>query len=184
MQLVAGLGNPGKKYEITRHNVGFMVVDYLADMWGFKFNKVKSKGVIAEGHHQGEKVFLVKPQTYMNLSGECIGSLVNFYKISIENIIIIYDDLDLDPGRIRIRTSGSSGGQKGMQSIINHIGTNEILRIKVGIGRNGDPVEHVLGSFSKEEWNIIKEIIPTAAKAAEELLTEDIEKVMNTYNKK
>jgi len=184
VKLIAGLGNPGKKYEATRHNVGFMVVDYIADMWNVEFNKTKEKGLIAESYYHGEKVILVKPQTYMNLSGVCVGSLVNFYKIPIEDVIIVYDDLDLEVGTIRIRPAGSSGGHKGIQSIINHLATNEIIRVKVGIGRDADhAIDHVLGIFNKTEWDIIKEVIPKASEAVEKLLAGDVEKVMNLYNK-
>ncbi len=184
MKIIVGLGNPGKKYEATRHNVGFMVIDYLADKLNFEFNKRKEKGLVAEGFVNGEKVMLVKPQTYMNLSGICVSGLVNFYKLAVNDIIVIYDDLDLDVGRLRIRPSGSAGGHKGMKSIIEHLGTNEIVRIKVGIGKDEkNTINHVLGIFTEEEWNIIKEVIPKAAEAAEKLLKEDIEKVMNIYNK-
>lgn len=184
MKLIVGLGNPGKKYEATRHNIGFIAVDFLADIWKFDFSKTKEKGLVAEGFHDGEKVLLVKPQTYMNLSGVCIGGLVNFYKIPVENIIVIYDDLDLEVGAIRIRPSGSSGGQKGMQSIIDHLGTNQITRIKIGIGRDKKATDHVLGVFDHEEWEIIKNIIPKTAEAVEKLLSGDMESAMNLYNKK
>lgn len=179
-----GLGNHGKKYEATRHNAGFMVVDYIADMWKIEFTKTKEKGLIAESYYHGEKVLLVKPQTYMNLSGLCVGGLVNFYKVPLEDIIVIYDDIDLEVGTIRIRSSGSSGGHKGMQSIINHLATNEILRVKIGIGRNEDhTVDHVLGIFNESDWDIIKAVIPKASEAVEKLLLGDIEKVMNLYNR-
>lgn len=185
MKLIAGLGNPGKKYEATRHNIGFMVVDYLAHIWKLDFSKTKEKGLVAEGFYNGEKIFLVKPQTYMNLSGLCVGGLVNFYKIPVENVIVVYDDLDLDVGTIRIRPSGSSGGHKGMQSIIDHLKTNQILRVKVGIGRNHDAtIDHVLGVFEQEEWEIIKKVIPKAGEAVEKLLSGDIERAMNLYNRK
>ncbi|WP_028306556.1 aminoacyl-tRNA hydrolase [Desulfitibacter alkalitolerans] len=185
MKLIAGLGNPGKKYEATRHNIGFMVVDFLADIWKLDFSKTKEKGLIAEGYHNHEKILLVKPQTYMNLSGVCVGGLVNFYKIPVENVIVIYDDLDLEIGTIRIRPSGSSGGHKGMQSIINHLNTNEIIRIKLGIGRNEDAtIDHVLGIFDHKEWEIIKRVIPKAGEAVEKLLSGDIERAMNLYNRK
>ena len=185
MKLIAGLGNPGQKYEATRHNIGFMAVDYLADIWKLNFSKTKDKGLIAEGFHNGEKILLVKPQTYMNLSGICIGGLVNFYKIPVENLIVIYDDLDLEVGTIRIRASGSSGGQKGMQSIIDHLGTNQIIRIKLGIGRKGNSaVDHVLGVFDHEEWEIVKKVIPKTVEAVEKLLTGDTERTMSVYNGK
>ena len=185
MKLIAGLGNPGRKYEATRHNVGFMVMDYIADRWNVEFNKTKEKGLIAESYCHGEKVLLVKPQTYMNLSGVCVGGLINFFKIPIEDVIVVYDDLDLEVGTIRIRPTGSAGGHKGMQSIINHLSTNEIVRVKLGIGRSEDhTVDHVLGIFCENEWDIIKEIIPKAAEAVEKLLFGDIEKLMSLYNRK
>ena len=185
VKLIAGLGNPGKKYEATRHNIGFMAVDYLADIWKMDFSKTKEKGLVAEGFHNGKKVLLVKPQTYMNLSGICVGGLINFYKIPVENIIVIYDDLDLEVGAIRIRNSGSSGGQKGIQSIIDHLGTKQIVRIKLGIGRSEKTtVDHVLGVFSHEEWEIIKRVIPKAGEAVEELLSGNVENAMNLFNRK
>lgn len=184
LKLIAGLGNPGKKYELTRHNVGFMVVEYLADKWNVDFTKYFKKGLVAEAYYQGEKVLLVKPQTYMNLSGYCIKDLLNFYKLSVNDIIVIYDDLDLSIGKLRIKPSGSSGGHKGMQSIMENIGTKDIIRVKVGIGRElCDAVNYVLGTFNDEQWEIMKKVIPKAVEATEKLLEEDIEKVMNLYNK-
>ena len=185
MKLIVGLGNPGKKYETTRHNIGFIAVDFLADIWKLDFSKTKEKGLIAEGFHNGEKILLVKPQTYMNLSGICVGGLVNFYKIPVENVIVIYDDLDLEVGTIRIRPSGSSGGHRGMQSTIDHLSTNQIIRIKLGIGRNDNAtIDHVLGVFDHEEWEIIKRVIPKTVEAVETLLSGDIERAMSLYNKK
>ncbi|MEW6623731.1 MAG: aminoacyl-tRNA hydrolase [Bacillota bacterium] len=184
MRLIAGLGNPGKDYEATRHNVGFMVADLLADKWGIEFSKTKEKGLVAEGYHQGEKIILVKPQTYMNLSGRCVSPLVNYYKIAINKVIVIYDDLDLPLGVLRIRPGGASGGHKGIQSIMDHLGTMDIPRVKIGIGRPpSDSVDHVLGVFSEEEWEITKKVLLKSVEAVEKMLDEDIEKVMNIYNR-
>lgn len=184
MYIIVGLGNPGKEYEKTRHNTGFMVIDELAKYIGIEVNKKKFKAEIGEGNINGEKVILVKPQTYMNNSGECIIELVKYYKIDLENIIVVYDDIDLDVGRIRIRKSGSAGTHNGMRSIIHYLDNTAFPRIRVGIGKNqvGDLVSHVLGKFRGEELEIMSESINKASEASRIIVSEGIDIAMNKMN--
>lgn len=164
MFLVVGLGNPGVEYKNTRHNVGFLAVDALREVWNFPdFSDSKHKGVISEGIRDGEKIMLLKPVTYMNLSGESVASLANFYKIPLENILVISDDIDMEFGKVRYRAKGSSGGQNGLKSIATHLGTEAFARIKIGIGRDVryNTADWVLSKFSKEELEILqKEVFP------------------------
>jgi len=152
-RLIVGLGNPGRKYADNRHNVGFQCLDRLAEAWGLSFSRQKHKALLAQGQIAGLKVILAKPHTFMNLSGEAMERMARFYKVPPENILVIYDDLDLPVGRIRLRPEGGSGGHKGMQSIIEHLGSNGFPRLRVGIGRptHGDPVDYVLGDFTLDE---------------------------------
>ena len=155
MYLIAGLGNPDKKYEHTRHNVGFDVIDELAEKYNISISEKKHKALLGKGVIEGQKVVLAKPQTYMNLSGESIVELVHYYKIDPETeMIVIYDDISFAPGNLRIRQSGSAGGHNGIKNIIKCLGTQEFMRIKVGVGekpKNWDLADFVLGHFSKEE---------------------------------
>jgi len=183
--IIAGLGNPGRVYEGTRHNVGFTTLDLIADSLGVKINKVKFKGLLGEAAYEGNKILLLKPHTYMNLSGESVKDAVNFYKIPLENLIVIYDDMDLPVGRIRIRPEGSAGGHHGMESIIYQLGSEKFPRVRIGIGHpsdSQDTVNHVLGRFYGEEAEKIKAVIETAAKAALLIVTEGVDKAMNKYN--
>lgn len=188
MKLIVGLGNPGKEYENTRHNLGFMVIDKLAkDLKIYDF-KEKFKGLIGEANYKGEKILLLKPQTYMNLSGDSIIQVLNFYKIDSETeMIIIYDDMSLPVGKLRIREKGSAGGHNGIKSIISHVG-EKFLRIKFGIGASGGKdktVGFVLGRFAKEDEQEVNEGIENASKMALSLVEgEKIEKIMQLYNKK
>lgn len=185
MKLIVGLGNPGVRYETTRHNVGFMAVDLIGEQLGINFKKSKHGAMLGEVAFKDNKLLIAKPMTYMNLSGNAVLALKNWYKLGLEDIIIIYDDMDLDVGRLRIRNQSSAGGQKGMASIIQTLGTEELKRIKIGIGRppeGWDPTNHVLSTFPKEEWKIMKEILSLAAKAALELTWNSLDKVMNKYN--
>jgi PTH1 family peptidyl-tRNA hydrolase len=185
MKLIVGLGNPGKQYEHTRHNIGFEVIDALAERLHISLDQAKFKGIYGSGHIDGEKVFLLKPLTFMNLSGESIIALMNFYQIEVEDLLVIYDDLDLPVGRIRLRQKGSAGGHNGIKSIISHLGTGEFNRIRVGINRpsNGMPiVDYVLGRFSKEEQDQIQEAVDRSADACEEWIKKPFLQVMNTYN--
>ncbi|MDI3481569.1 MAG: peptidyl-tRNA hydrolase, family [Tepidanaerobacteraceae bacterium] len=185
MFLIAGLGNPGKQYEYTRHNTGFLVLDIIAEKLGVKINRVKFKGLVAEAIYEGEKILLLKPQTYMNLSGESVSDAVNFYKIPLDRIIIIYDDMDLPAGRLRIRPEGSSGGHRGMDSIIYQLSTDKFCRIRVGIGRPGgekDAASYVLGNFYGEEAQKIKAAMEAAAQAALHIVNRGVHEAMNKFN--
>lgn len=186
MKLIVGLGNPGRKYETTKHNVGFMVADLISDQLDIDFKTSKHDALVAEGFYKGNKVLIAKPLTYMNLSGRAVLSLVNWYKISPQDVVIVYDDMDLEVGRLRIRGKGSAGGQKGMASIIQLLGTDHLPRVRIGIGRppaGWSAPDHVLSPFTGEEWDIIREILPLAAEAALELTSEELDKVMNAYNR-
>ncbi|HHY75098.1 MAG TPA: aminoacyl-tRNA hydrolase [Bacillus bacterium] len=187
MKYIVGLGNPGKNYEKTRHNVGFMVIDELCRRWNLPLNKEKFKGIYGMGTINGEKVILLKPLTYMNLSGEAIRPLLDYYDIDIEDLIVIYDDLDLPTGKIRLRTKGSAGGHNGIKSAIQHLGTQNFNRLRMGIDRpkNGmQVVDYVLGVFSEEERPDITEAITKAADACEKWLSTSFLEVMNEFNQK
>lgn len=183
MFLIVGLGNPEEKYNNTRHNIGFEAVDYIADKYNIDINRKKFKGVYGEGFIGNEKVILMKPTTYMNLSGECIREVIDFYKLTNEDILVIYDDISLDVGRIRIRPKGSAGGHNGIKSIISHLGTDEFSRIKIGVGQpKGDLVNHVLGKFSKEENEVLEESLEATKLATETIIKEDTQAGMNKFN--
>jgi len=183
MYIIAGLGNPGKKYENTRHNIGFITLDYLAERHDIKINKIKHKALVGEGRIAGQKVLLVKPQTYMNLSGESLREVMDYYKVDIEDMIVVYDDIDLPAGIVRIRKKGSAGTHNGMRSIVQHLG-QDFPRIRMGIGndRRGDLVDFVLGGFSKEDREVLEPAVERAALAIESYVDEGIEKAMNKYN--
>ncbi|MBB5325845.1 PTH1 family peptidyl-tRNA hydrolase [Anoxybacillus tepidamans] len=185
MKLFVGLGNPGKEYEQTRHNVGFMVIDELAKRWNLSYNQAKFNGLFASHIISGEKVILCKPLTYMNLSGECVRPLIDYYKIDIDDVVVIYDDLDLPVGKIRLRMKGSAGGHNGIKSLIQHLDTDQFKRIRLGIGRpqNGQKVtDYVLGRFTKEEEHDIQQAIMRATDACEKFVTSPFLQVMNEYN--
>lgn len=183
MYLVAGLGNPGREYEDTRHNVGFMVVDYISQKLGFSMSKIKFKGTVGEYAIDNEKVLFLKPSTYMNLSGESIRDASEFYKIPVENIIVVYDDVDITFGRIRIRPSGSDAGHNGMKSIIYQLNSNNFPRVRVGIGSpDSNMISHVLGKFSEDEKKVLKQIIETAGSSVIEIIQNGVQSAMNKYN--
>lgn len=183
MFLIVGLGNPGNQYEDTRHNIGFKVVDNIAKEYNIEINRQKFKGMCGEGFINGEKVILLKPTTYMNLSGESVREIVDFYKLSNEDVLVIYDDISLDVGRLRIREKGSAGGHNGIKSIIAHLGTDIFPRIKVGVGQpDVDLVNYVLGKFTKEEMEVLSESIDASTKAAKEIISSDVKTAMNIYN--
>ena len=186
MYVIVGLGNPGDKYARTRHNVGFDVIDLLAEQNGISVTERKHKALIGKGRIAGQAVILVKPQTFMNLSGESVGAIASYYRIDPEDVYVIFDDISLDVGQIRIRKKGSAGGHNGIKSIIAHLGTTEFPRIKVGVGqaKPGDLIDHVLGHFHGEDKLHIKEGIELAADAMEMILEQDIDKAMNEFNKK
>jgi PTH1 family peptidyl-tRNA hydrolase len=183
--LIVGLGNPGKEYEQTRHNVGFRVVDELARRYNLSFGKKERKAVAASGMILGKKVILAKPQTFMNLSGEAVRSLVDFYKVELPRILIISDDLDIPLGTVRMRKSGSAGGQNGMKSVIQHLGTQEFNRLRFGIGRppgKMQPKDYVLGVFKADDAILASQVIDRAADAVETWLTDGIELAMTRHN--
>lgn len=188
MFVIVGLGNPGKKYENTRHNAGFIAIDALADKYGINISEKKHKALCGSGVIEGNKVLLVKPQTFMNLSGESVRSVMDFYKIDPEeDMLVIYDDVSLVPGNIRIRKKGSAGGHNGIKSIIAHAGTQNFMRIKVGVGEkpNGwDLADYVLGHFSEEDHTKLKEIMPDVIQAATLMVQGDVDKAMNDFNAK
>lgn len=185
MYVVVGLGNPGKQYENTRHNVGFNVIDILAKEYGISVSKIKHKALIGEGRIGSEKVLLVKPQTYMNLSGETLIDIYNYYKVDIENIIVIYDDIDLEVGKIRIRKKGSGGTHNGMRSIIKCLGDNNFPRVRVGVSKpksGQDLADFVLSRFRKEENDDIELGLEKAAKSVDVMIRDNIDLAMNKYN--
>lgn len=183
--MIVGLGNPGKDYQKNRHNVGFMAIDTLATEFGINNKKVKSKAIVMEGKRDQSKIILVKPQTYMNLSGPAVASLVRFFKIKPENLIVIHDDLDLQPLNIRLRPGGGAGGQKGVASIIQNLGTPLFNRVRIGIGRppgRMDPADYVLQNFSKQEEKEIEFLMQTVTKAVVCIMESGIEVAMNKFN--
>jgi PTH1 family peptidyl-tRNA hydrolase len=183
--LIAGLGNPGKDYQNNRHNVGFMAINVIAKELGFSNIKVKSKSVVLEGKWNNKKVILVKPQTFMNLSGTAVSSLVRFYKVELENLIVIHDDLDLPSLSIRLRPGGGAAGQKGIASIIQQLGSQQFNRVRIGIGRPSgrmDPADYVLQNFSKQEEKELSFLFETVTKAVIMIMESGIEIAMNKFN--
>ncbi len=183
MKLIVGLGNPGRKYEHTRHNMGFDVVDLFSELAQIDVDKESFKGLVGRGKVFDEDIFILKPQTFMNLSGESVVEIVNYFKIDINDIIVVYDDMALAPGRIRLRPGGSSGGHKGMQNIIDHLNNSDIKRIRVGIGEpTYDTIDYVLSKPSKEERELIDQAIVDAANALKDILKTNFDKAMTKYN--
>ena len=188
MFIIAGLGNPTLQYEGTRHNVGFDVIDMLADRYNISVDGRKGRALVGKGIIEGQKVLLVKPQTYMNLSGESLRELVNYYKIDEEHeLLVIYDDISLDVGQLRIRKKGSAGGHNGIKNIIAHLGGQVFPRIKVGVGEKPlkyDLADYVLGHFSKAEQELMSEGYDNAVKAVELIVSDQMSEAMNEYNRK
>lgn len=183
MYIIAGLGNPGSKYENTRHNMGFKAIDAMASEFGIDVNRAKFKGLIGEGRIGSEKVILLKPQTYMNLSGQSVREIMNFYKIPEENLIVIYDDFDLPIGSIRVRKSGGPGTHNGMKSVVQELGSRKFPRVRVGIGSSdGSTVQFVIGKVGKDEQQILNEAAEVAASAAADIIRIGIENAMNIHN--
>ena len=186
MYLIVGLGNPGDKYRYTKHNVGFMVLDYFASAHNISISRIKHKALLGEGLIGQEKVVLAKPQTYMNLSGESVQELMNWYKADISRLIVVYDDIDLAVGRIRIRPEGSSGTHNGMKSIIYMLNTDKFPRVRVGIGKQPEHMDlgdYVLSRFSDEEIPLMEEAVKRSALAIEEIIKKDLNSAMNKYNR-
>lgn len=188
MYIIVGLGNPGSQYAHTRHNVGFDVIDALADRYGIPVDHKKCRALCGKGRIEGLPVVLAKPQTYMNLSGESVRQLIDFYKVDQkENLIVIYDDISLEPGQLRLRSKGSAGGHNGIKNIIAHLGGQEFKRIKVGVGekpKGYDLADYVLSRFSKSEREQVEEARLRAADAVASIMTDGMDAAMNVYNKK
>jgi len=188
MYIIVGLGNPGKQYTHTRHNVGFDTIDILADKYRININDKKHKALYGKGTIENQKVILVKPQTFMNLSGESVRAFIDYYKVDEqEELIIIYDDISLEPGQLRLRVKGSAGGHNGIKSIIRHLGGQVFKRVKVGIGekpRCYDLADYVLSRFSKAERELVDDSLERAADAVVKMITGNMEAAMNEYNKK
>ncbi|MCX6003579.1 MAG: aminoacyl-tRNA hydrolase [Chloroflexi bacterium] len=191
-RLIIGLGNPGGKYTGNRHNIGFMCIDYFAQNHNLDFSRSRCQAKIAEVRIADHETIFAKPQTFMNNSGESVGGLVRKFKVKRENLIVIHDDLDLPPGRIRIRLGGSSGGHKGINSIVEHLGNQEFIRVRIGIGRpNGlesgktnedEVVDYVLGDFTPDEKAVINDVVPCVSEALDFLLAEGLAATMNKFN--
>lgn len=186
--IVVGLGNPGAQYVHTRHNAGFLAIDYICQKYNARVNKSAHKGLVGEATIGGKRVLLVKPQTFMNLSGECVRAVLDFYKISPDNLIIIYDDISLDVGRLRVRRDGSAGGHNGIKSILEHLGTKTFPRIKIGVGQKPHPdydlASWVLSEFKDDELKALEGTLPTVCEGLEKILTSSIDDAMQICNKK
>lgn len=186
MYIIVGLGNPEPKYDGTRHNIGFSAITALADAYNISVDTKKHKALIGKGVIEGQKVILAMPLTYMNLSGESVRELVDYYKINPEDeLIVIYDDINLAPGKLRIRAKGSAGGHNGMKNIIAHLGSQEFFRVRIGVGekpKGWDLADYVLGRFSKDEEPMIRETLKDTVQACELIMTQDIITAMNRFN--
>lgn len=184
MKIIAGLGNPGTKYEFTRHNTGFLMVDYYAQEKGFKINKLKNNALVGEYILNGEKIIFLKPQTFMNLSGESIRYFADYYKTPPEDIIVIYDDISLPLGRLRIRKKGTDGGHNGIKNIIYQLQTDVFPRIKIGVSMSDkdNMIDYVLGSFSKKEIELLKSVADITVKALDTVISDGAEAAMNLFN--
>lgn len=188
MYLIAGLGNPTKQYEHTRHNIGFDTITYLADHYHISMNTKKFQGICGSGYIEGQKVLLLMPQTYMNLSGQSVSEATAFYKLDpAAEVIVIYDDIALEPGNIRVRKKGSAGGHNGIKNIIAHLGTQEFQRIRIGVGekpKEYDLADYVLGRFSAEDRKLVEEAFANAADAVRLMVQGKTDEAMNLYNRK
>lgn len=183
--LLVGLGNPGREYRGNRHNVGFMTVDRLSEVLSIKIGKVQSKALVGNGLWQGRKIILAKPQTYMNLSGDAIGSLQRYYKVPLDQLIVAHDDLDLPVGTLRLRPGGGSAGQKGVESTINQLGTQNFPRLRIGIGRppgQMDAATYVLQDFNKADQEILQIALDRAVEAVKVFILEGLDAAMNQFN--
>ncbi|MDD4334069.1 MAG: aminoacyl-tRNA hydrolase [Desulfotomaculaceae bacterium] len=188
MKLIAGLGNPGREYAATRHNIGFMAIDRLAHKLGVSVDKKKFKALFTQGRIGPEKVLLAKPQTYMNLSGEAVSALLRWHKLGPADLIVVFDDMDLPPGKLRIRQEGGSGGHKGMESIIMSLGTEGFTRLRIGVGKPADPgfdgAGYVLSRLAGDDVKIFEESVNLAAEAIHCMVSTGVENAMNEYNRK
>ena len=188
MYLIVGLGNPSEKYEKTRHNIGFDVIDALAEKYNIKMDRKKARAVCGSGLIEGQKVLLAKPQTYMNLSGDSVQRLVRFFRLDPQkDLIVVFDDISLAPGSIRIRKKGSAGGHNGVRDIIAKVGSDQFSRVRVGVGEkpeNGDLVSHVLGRFSGADRELADSAVADAADALAQMIRGETEEAMNRYNRR
>lgn len=188
MYVIAGLGNPTKQYENTRHNAGFCVIDYLSEKYQIPVKQAGYKALYGSGYIEGQKVILLKPQTFMNLSGESVRAVMDFYKIDPEEeLIVVYDDISLDPGQLRVRGKGSAGGHNGIKNILLHTGSQKFPRVRVGVGQKPegyDLADYVLGHFSKEDQKTMEEAFKEAGNAAVTIMTEGLDAAMNRFNGK
>ena len=187
MKLIVGLGNPGKEYDMTRHNTGFYCLDVLSDEMNQSIDKEKFKGLYTKFKYKGEDVILLKPQTYMNNSGESVAAVMQFFKIPVEDLLVIYDDMDMPTGKLRLREKGSAGGHNGIKNIIAHLGTQQFSRIRIGVGEKPagwDLADYVLGRFPAEEEPTIRTALEQTVKACETILTDSVEAAMNQFNGK
>lgn len=183
--LIVGLGNPGREYRANRHNIGFMLIDHLAERLGVRFTRLESKALVTKADHQEARLILAKPQTFMNLSGTAVGSLIRFYKVPLEHLIVAYDDVDLPIGVLRLRPDGGSAGQKGMASIIERLGTQDFARLRIGIGRppgRMEAADYVLEDFSKSDLEIIQPALDRGVEAVLTFVTSGLNPAMNFYN--
>lgn len=187
MKLIVGLGNPTREYQATRHNIGFDAITRMCDDYRIRLDSKEHKAICGKGYIGGEKVILAQPQTYMNLSGESVRELADYYKLTNEDVIVICDDINLDVGQLRVRRKGSAGGHNGIKNIIAQLGTEEFIRIRVGVGakpEKWDLADYVLGRFPKEEEPVIREALEKVSKACECIITDGIDAAMNLYNRK
>ena len=186
--IVVGLGNPGAQYEHTRHNAGFLAVDFVASQCGARIDRAKFKALVGEATIAGKRVLLMKPQTFMNLSGEAVGEAARFYKLSFDRVIVLSDDVSLDAGRLRVRRKGSAGGHNGLKSVGEHLGSNEYARIKLGVGQKPHPdydlADWVLGNLPKEDLQALQETFPFVLKGLEKILVGDVDGAMQICNGK
>jgi PTH1 family peptidyl-tRNA hydrolase len=185
VKIVVGLGNPGREYSATRHNVGFLAVDELAGRWGVTSWKERFAAVVAE-HRGAETVLLVKPQTYMNLSGQSVAAFVRFYKLAVDDLVVVYDDVDLPAGKLRLRPGGGAGGHRGIESLFDHLGSDAFARVRIGVGRPPEHMEtadYVLGRFAPAEQPLMAEAVKRAADAVEAVLKDGLAKAANEYNR-
>lgn len=184
--VIIGLGNPGPRYANTRHNVGFDTIDLMADKYGIKVTKLKHKALSGDGTIEGHRVILVKPQTFMNLSGECVREIIEWYRAPLTNVIIIYDDIDIALGKVRVRPKGSSGSHNGMRSVLYHVQSEDFPRVRIGIGKPPEGwqlADYVLGRFGDDDKKIVSDSISKAAEAAAAIIKSGVEAAMNKYNK-
>lgn len=185
MKLIIGLGNPGKEYEMTRHNIGWMALDRLAKEWNIDVTKSKYRALYGEGTVRGEKVVLLKPMTYMNLSGESLSQAMQWYKPDLKDIVVLYDDMDIPLGKLRLRTKGSPGGHNGIKSLVQHLGTQEFNRVRMGIGRphpGSDVIKHVLTNFRKEEVEEVENAVSKIGDVIECIIDQGFLIAMNRFN--